>query len=91
VTDEDTRPIEVRVEAAFDRFNRAVLVGMEPSPVLFMEALEAEGVRLSLAVPDTLARRSSDVPGTEVPARAGSVSAGGRAGRFVPGRVRAQF
>jgi hypothetical protein len=91
VTDEDNRPLEVRVEAAFDRFNRAVILGMEPSAVLFMEALETEGVRISLAVSDSLERKAPDAPGTKAPARAGSAAAGGGAARFVPGRVRAQF
>ena len=84
MTDVDTRPIEVRVEAAFDRFNRAVILGMEPSPVLFMEALEAEGVSLSLAVPDTLEITSPEAPGA-LPTRAGAVAAGRRARRVVPG------
>jgi hypothetical protein len=40
------RLIEARVEAAFDRYNRAVMSGVEPTPGLFIEALEAEGLRL---------------------------------------------
>jgi hypothetical protein len=38
--------IEERVQAAFDRYNRAVLSGVEPTPELFIESLEAEGLRL---------------------------------------------
>lgn len=76
VSEHDSRPIEVRLEAAFDRFNRAVILGMEPTPLLFMEALEAEGLQLSLTVPDTV-----DDPAATAP----------RADRIGPGQVRALF
>ena len=46
------RLIEVRLEAAFDRFNRAGVAGIEPTLALFMDALEAEGLRLSLSEPE---------------------------------------
>jgi hypothetical protein len=75
VSEHDSRPIEVRLEAAFDRFNRAVILGMEPTPLLFMEALEAEGLQLSLKVPDTV----------------DDSAAARRADQIVPGRVRALF
>ena len=35
-----------RVEAAFDRFNRAAIAGVEPKASVFIEALEAEGLSL---------------------------------------------
>jgi hypothetical protein len=54
VSKQDSRPVEARLEAAFDRFNRAVILGMEPTPVMFMDALEAEGLQLRLTVPETL-------------------------------------
>ena len=41
------RLIEAKVEAAFDRYNRAVMSGQEPTPELFIESLEAEGLRLT--------------------------------------------
>jgi len=89
---DDSRPIEVRVEAAFDRFNRAVMLGMEPSPLLFTEALEAEGLRLSLTSPEgALDIASSAAPGTKVPAPSDTVAAGRRADDLVPGRNRAPF
>ena len=47
------RLIEARVEAAFDRYNRAVLSGLEPTPALFLESLEAEGLRLMSAAQPT--------------------------------------
>jgi hypothetical protein len=50
----DRRPegteVEHRVEAAFDRFNRAVMIGLEATPALFVEALEAEGLHLVMPV-----------------------------------------
>ncbi|MEP6667313.1 MAG: hypothetical protein ABJA81_12770 [Nocardioidaceae bacterium] len=91
MSQDDTRPIEVRVEAAFDRFNRAVIMGMEPSPLLFMEALEAEGLRVSLTVPETLESTSSPAPGTKMPVRADSVTAGRRADDLILRRTRAQY
>ena len=36
-----------RVEAALDRFNRAAMIGVEATPALFIEALEAEGLHLA--------------------------------------------
>ncbi len=35
-----------RVEAAFDRFNRAAIAGVEPKASVFIEALEAEGLSI---------------------------------------------
>lgn len=75
--------IEVSLEAAFDRYNRAVIMGMEPTSVLFIEALEAEGLRLSLA--------ASEAPESREPAQVGSVPVARRAGRLVPRRARALF
>ncbi len=66
MSDHDPRPIEVRLEAAFDRFNRAAMLGMEPTPVLFLEALEAEGLRLQLTTPDVATVQDSQ---TKEPAR----------------------
>jgi hypothetical protein len=40
------RQIEAIVEAAFDRYNRAILSNVEPTAGLFIESLEAEGLRL---------------------------------------------
>ncbi len=34
------------MEAAFDRYNRAILSNVEPTVDLFIESLEAEGLRL---------------------------------------------
>ena len=36
------------MEAAFDRYNRAILSDVEPTVGLFIESLEAEGLRLSV-------------------------------------------
>ena len=47
------RHLEDRVQAAFDRYNRAVLSGLEPTPALFIEALESEGLRLLPAAQPT--------------------------------------
>lgn len=80
VSDHDPRPLEVRLEAAFDRFNRAAMLGMEPTPVLFLEALEAEGLRLELTTGDVA---SVDASETDEEAR--------RADDLVPGRSRARF
>ena len=66
MSDHDPRPIEVRLEAAFDRFNRAAMLGMEPTPMLFLEALDAEGLRLQLTTPDVA---SAEVSKVEEPAR----------------------
>ena len=77
------RQIEVNLEAAFDRYNRAVIMGMEPTSVLFIEALEAEGLRLTLAAPE--AAKSGE------PVQSGSIPVGRRAGRLVPRRARALF
>jgi hypothetical protein len=41
------RQIEALVEAAFDRYNRAFMSDVEPTVGLFLESLEAEGLRLS--------------------------------------------
>lgn len=38
---------ERRLEAAFDRYNRAAFAGIEPTLALFLNALEAEGLQLS--------------------------------------------
>jgi len=92
VSEHDPRPIEARLEAAFDRFNRAAITGMEPTPALFMEALEAEGLRLSLTVTEALDVQPSPIPGTEMPARADPAPAAERrTDRLVPGPSRAQF
>ena len=40
------RHLEAIVEAAFDRYNRAILSDLEPTVGLFIESLEAEGLRL---------------------------------------------
>lgn len=44
----EARRIHARLEAAFDRYNLAALDGAEPTMALFIEALEAEGLELSL-------------------------------------------
>jgi hypothetical protein len=76
VSDHDPRPLEVRLEAAFDRFNRAAMLGMEPTPVLFLEALEAEGLRLQLTAPDVSSAEGSE---SEEHARRADGVASGRA------------
>ena len=92
LSDHDPRPIEARLEAAFDRFNRAAITGMEPTPVLFIEALEAEGLHLSLAVPETLGVTTPEAAGAVGPKRTKAAApAGRRADGLVPGRVRALF
>ena len=71
MSEQDPRPIEARLEAAFDRFNRAAIAGMEPTPVLFIEALEAEGLHLTLTLPEPLEVTDAQTPGTEEPAARG--------------------
>lgn len=39
--------LERRLEAAFDRYNRAALAGIEPTLARFLDALEAEGLQVS--------------------------------------------
>lgn len=39
--------LERRLEAAFDRYNRAAITGIEPTLELFLDALETEGLQLS--------------------------------------------
>jgi hypothetical protein len=76
--------IQARLEAAFDRFNRAVISGMEPTPALFLDALQAEGLELSLAAP-VAARDTLPVEG---PVRAGRAPWTARARDLVPRRAR---
>ena len=49
------------MEAAFDRYNRAILSNLEPTVGLFIESLEAEGLRLSVE----RRRRPSPIQGIE--------------------------
>jgi hypothetical protein len=83
VSKRNDQQIEVNLEAAFDRYNRAVIMGMEPTSVLFIEALEAEGLRLSLA--------ASEAPESREPAQDGSIPVGRPRGHLVPRRARALF
>ena len=74
------RLIEVRLEAAFDRFNRAGVAGIEPTLALFMDALEAEGLRLSLSEPDPGDRQTATpsiirTPEVNAPQRSASSAA----------------
>lgn len=90
MSERDPRSIEVRLESAFDRYNRAVIAGVEPTPGLFIEALEAEGLWLSLSAP--LVRDATPEPLEPAePVQGGSVPAARRAGRLVPRRARALF
>ena len=89
MSEDDPRPIETRLESAFDRYNRAVIAGMEPTAGLFIEALQAEGLRLSLSGHGALDAVPAVPLESEEPARGGSVPSAPGAGRLVPRRVRA--
>ena len=47
------------LEAVFDRYNRAVMAGLPPTTQLFVEALAAEGLRLSPLIPLEPTRKPS--------------------------------
>ena len=89
MSEHDPRPIEARLESAFDRFNRAAISGMEPTPQLFMEALEAEGLQLALLIPEALGATSAQPLESGKPAPKDPAPVGRRAGRLVPRRARA--
>ena len=79
--------IEARLEAAFDRFNRAAMAGVDPTPASFITSLEAEGLRLNLAT-ETATVPFPDRRSPANAARAGSISFGRRAGDVIGRRVR---
>jgi hypothetical protein len=88
VNDRDARLIEVKLEAAFDRYSRAVLSGLEPTPALFIESLEAESLSLSLSMPVVVETAPNDLRTSGRPTRAASVSLGRRAEGLLAQRVR---
>jgi hypothetical protein len=90
MTDRDPRPIDARLEAAFDRYNRAAMAGLEPSPGLFIEALEAEGLSLSIA-PAAPADAAKDVETAQPDPSTGSVPVHRSSERLIPRRVRGLF
>ena len=90
MTDRDPRPIDARLEAAFDRYNRAAMAGLEPTPGLFIEALEAEGLSLSIATA-TPADAGTDVETAQPEPRPGSIPLHRSSERLVPRRVRGLF
>lgn len=73
VSDRDPRVIEVKLEAAFDRYTRAVMSGLEPTPALFIESLETEGLSLSLSLTGAVATAADDSRDSERPKRAKSI------------------
>jgi hypothetical protein len=83
--------IEVKLEAAFDRYNRAVITGMEPTPALFMEALEAEGLSLSLMGPESADATSARRRASDRSARPTTLPVGRRAQGLLARRVRGLF
>jgi hypothetical protein len=88
VSEVEARLIEVRLEAAFDRYNRAAISGVEPTLELFVEALRAEGLALSLAATRTSAPTARAGNKPEKRARAGSVPVGRRLEGVLARRVR---
>ena len=72
MSDRDPRVLEVKLEKAFDRYTRAVMSGLEPTPALFIEALENEGLSLSISTAGTI-ETPEEGRGTERPARAKSI------------------
>lgn len=83
MSERDRREIEARLQAAFDRFNEAVIAGEEPTPPLFLEALDAEGLELSVT--------GSHVESTDQAAQAGRRGRSAWAGRaqgLIPKRAR---
>ena len=73
MSDRDPRVIEAKLEAAFDRYTRAVMSGLEPTPALFIEALENEGLSLSISAAGTLDTAPEDGRGTQRPGRTKSI------------------
>ena len=51
--------VERRLEAAFERYNLQALSGAQPTVALFIEALGAEGLRLSLKAEEPSVRSLS--------------------------------
>ncbi len=80
---ERDRQVESRLQAAFDRFNRSVIGGQEPTPALFLEALHDEGLQLSLAGSPA---EAIDAGAPSDSSRRATVA--GRAQRLLPGRAR---
>lgn len=83
MSDRDRREIEARLQAAFDRFNGAVIGGEEPTPSLFLRALDAEGLELSVTGSHV---ESADQAATA--GRRGRAAWAGRAQDLIPGRAR---
>lgn len=62
--------VERRLEAAFERYNLAALSGVEPTIALFIEALGAEGLRLSLKAEEaSVGSTTPDQAGVSPPLR----------------------
>ena len=88
MTRRDAAQIEAGVEAAFDRYNRAVLSGVEPTAARFIESLEAEGLSLSLSrhradETEPVQRRTADQP-----SRNGALPVGRRAAGRLAARLK---
>ena len=60
MSEQAARIIQVRVEAAFERYSGEVLAGGEATPERFIEALKAEGLSLSIAETGALGVASGD-------------------------------
>ena len=89
MSDRDSGLLEAKVEAAFDRYTRAVLSGLDPTPALFIDSLEAEGLRLSYSAPSPYANGAGDRRVAE--RRAASIPVGRRADGLLSGRLRGLF
>jgi len=86
VNEVEARLIRTRLEAAFDRYNRAAISGVEPTLELFVEALQAEGLALSATKTTAPMARAGNK--SEKKARAGSVRVGRRLEGVLARRVR---
>lgn len=91
MTDRDPRPIDARLEAAFDRYNRAAMAGLEPTPGLFIEALEAEGLSISIATSEPANAAAESLEAAQPEPRPGSIPAHRSTEGLVPRRVRGLF
>jgi hypothetical protein len=90
MTGRDQRSLEDRLQAAFDRYNRAVMSGLDPALSTFIEALEAEGLRLDVAGHEAAeaSQTRAPVPQAGSSDRRSLMRFGRRAGDRLPDRVR---
>ena len=86
----DARLIEAKVEAAFDRYNRAVLSGLEPTPGRFVDSLEAEGLSLSISSATAVQKAPEQTRSAGWQVRGASTFFGRRAGDLVERRIRSR-